>query len=178
MDLLNRYCSRVGGTTRTDIVGVQKGFHATPRKTAYGKSSKTLSAIQLTDQKLWTFSAGTMVASEVRPERKSSAWSRDSPQLQGKQPTDTPLNIWERFNGRIKSDGSFQLVLWSREWYNPNVHRRCGVGIPRYSKENSLQKVLKNFKRDPTVGSKVMDLFRRNIGRVGGTTRTDIVSME
>jgi hypothetical protein len=116
MDLLNRYWSRVGGTTRTDIVGVEKGFHATLRKTAYRKSSKTLSAIQWTDQKLWTFLAGTMVSSEVRPERKSSAWSRDSPQLQGKQPTDTPLNIWEGFNDRIKSDRSFQLVLWLREW--------------------------------------------------------------
>jgi hypothetical protein len=64
-DLFSRYCSRVGGTTRTDIVGVEKGYHATPRKTAYGKSSKTLSAIQQSDQKLWTFSAVTMVASEV-----------------------------------------------------------------------------------------------------------------
>jgi hypothetical protein len=75
------------------------------------------------------------------PQRTSSAWSRDSPQLQGKQPTDTPLKMWARFNDHIKSDGSFQLVLWSHKWYDPNGHCRRVVAIPRYSKENSLQKV-------------------------------------
>jgi hypothetical protein len=44
--------------------------------------------------------------------------------------------------------------------------------------ENSLRKLLKKFERDPTVGSKVMDLFNRYSGGVGGTTRTDIVSVE
>jgi len=78
MDLFSRYCGGVRGTTRTEIVEVEKGFHATPRKTAYGKSSKTLSAIQQSDQKLWTFSAVTVVASEVRPERTLSTCSSDS----------------------------------------------------------------------------------------------------
>ena len=36
--------------------------------------------------------------------------------------------------------------------------------------ENSLRKLLKKFERDPTVKSKVMDLFSRYSGRVGGTT--------
>jgi hypothetical protein len=54
------------------------GFHATPWKTVYENSSKNLSAIQRSDQKLWTFLAGKVVASVVRPERTSSAWSSDS----------------------------------------------------------------------------------------------------
>ena len=60
------------------------------KERAYGNSSKTLSAIQLSDQKLWTFSAGILVAAVGRPERTSSTWSRDSRPLQGKQPTKTP----------------------------------------------------------------------------------------
>jgi hypothetical protein len=89
MDIFSRYCGRVGGTTSTDFTGVELGFNATPRKTTY-KNSKNLGAIQRSDQKLWTFSAGTVVA----------------------------------------------LVL------RPNGHRRRGVGIPHYSKENSLRKLL------------------------------------
>ena len=77
----------------TDVVGVQQRFHATRRKTAYGKSSKNLSAIQLSDLKLWTFSAGTLVAMVVRPERSSSAWSRESTPLKRKQPMKTPRKI-------------------------------------------------------------------------------------
>ena len=65
-------------------------------------------------ENLWIFSAGTVVASVVQPEQTSSAWSRDSTLLQGKQPTETPLKIWVRSNGRIKTYGPFQLVLWSR----------------------------------------------------------------
>jgi hypothetical protein len=52
MDLFSRYCCRVGGTTRTDIVGVEYGVCATPRKTAYGNSSKNLGTIQRLDQTL------------------------------------------------------------------------------------------------------------------------------
>jgi hypothetical protein len=55
MDLFSRYFGRGGGTTRTDIVGVEYRFHTIPRKTAYGNSSKILTAIQRSDQKLWTF---------------------------------------------------------------------------------------------------------------------------
>ena len=67
MDIFSRYFGRVGGTTWTDFAGVELGFNATPRKTAYKNSSKTLGAIQRSDQKLWTFSAGTVVALVVRP---------------------------------------------------------------------------------------------------------------
>jgi hypothetical protein len=135
-------------------------------------------AIQWSDQKLWTFSFGTKVASVIRPELTSSAWSRDSTLLQGKQPTETPLKIWARSNYQIKSYEPFQQVLLSRRWYDPNGHRRRGVRSPRYSKENNLQKLLQNFRHDPTVGSNVIDLFTWHCGRVGGTSRMDIVGME
>jgi len=55
MELFRRHCGPVYGTTRTNIVGVEYGVHATPRKTAYGNSSKKLGAIQRLDQKLRTF---------------------------------------------------------------------------------------------------------------------------
>ena len=93
MDRFNRYCVGVGGTTRTNIVDVEQGFHATPRKRAYRNSSKNLNAIHRSDQKLWTFSAGTLDAAVVRPERTSSAWSTDSTLFQGKQPMETPLKL-------------------------------------------------------------------------------------
>ena len=63
------------------------------KERAYGNSSKTLSVIQRSDQKSWTFSAGTLDSAVVQLERISSPWSRDSTLLQGKQPTETPLKI-------------------------------------------------------------------------------------
>jgi hypothetical protein len=62
--------------------------------------------------------------------------------LQEKQPTETLLKILARSNGRIKSYGPFQLVLWSCRWYDPNGHHRRGVGFPRYAKENSQLKLV------------------------------------
>jgi len=44
--------------------------------------------------------------------------------LKGKQPTETPLKIYARSNGRIKSYGPFEPVLLSRRWYNPNGPER------------------------------------------------------
>jgi len=82
------------------------------------------------------------VASVVRPERTSSAWSRESMLLQGIQPTETPLKIWVRSHGQIKSYGPFQPVLQSRRWYDPNGHRQRGIAIPCNSKEYSLRKLL------------------------------------
>jgi hypothetical protein len=52
MDLFSWYCGGVGSTTRTDIVDVEQGFHATPRKRASGNAFKNLGAIQRSDQKL------------------------------------------------------------------------------------------------------------------------------
>jgi hypothetical protein len=62
--------------------------------------------------------------------------------LQGKQPTETPLKLLAQSNGWINSYGPFQPVLQSSRWYDPNKQRRRRVGIPSYSKENSLWKVL------------------------------------
>jgi hypothetical protein len=98
--------------------------------------------------------------------------------LHGKQPTETPLKILARSNGRIKSYGPFEPVLWSRRWYDPNGQHQRGVGIPCYSKENSLPKLLKKFGRDPTARSKVIDLLSMYSIRVGGTTPTDFVRVE
>ena len=50
----------------------------------------------------------------------------------------------------------------------PTVHRRHVVPIPRISMENSLQKHVKQFKRDPTVGSLDKDILSRYSGPVGG----------
>jgi hypothetical protein len=109
------------GNAPMDIVDVQYLFHATLRKTANRISSKNLSKIQRSDQKLWTFSADTVVVSMV----------------------------------------------------HPHGHRRCGVRIPHYFKENSLRKV-KKFRRDPTVGSKVMDLLTSTL--VSSVVRTERIS--
>jgi len=52
IDLFSQHFGRVGDTTRTDFVGVDSGFHGTPRKIAYRNSSKILIVIQRLDQKL------------------------------------------------------------------------------------------------------------------------------
>ena len=44
--------------------------------------------------------------------------------------------------------------------------------------ENSLEKLLKKYERDPTVESNVMDLLSRYSGRVGGIHGPDIVVVE
>ena len=59
-----------------------------------------------------------------------------------------------------------------------NEHHSRGVANPHYSMENSLRKHLKKFKRDPTVGYKVMDLLSRYLGLVGGTARPDAAVVE
>jgi hypothetical protein len=38
--------------------------------------------------------------------------SSDFITIQGKQPPETPEKIWEQSNGRIKSYGSFESLLW------------------------------------------------------------------
>ena len=49
---------------------------------------------------------------------------------------------------------------------------RWVVLIPRNSIENSLQKHVKTFERDPTVGSLDKDLWSRYSGHVGGMAQT------
>ena len=50
--------------------------------------------------------------------------------------------------------------------------RRCVVPIPRHSIENRLGKLVKTFERDPTVGSRVIDLFARFSSVVGAMAPT------
>ena len=50
-------------------------------------------------------------------------------------------------------------------------HRRV-VPFPRYSIENSLEKLVKKFERDPTVGSRDTDLLTRYSRVVGGMAPT------
>ena len=56
----------------------------------------------------------------------------------------------------------------------PTGCRRCAVLIPRNSIENSLQKLVKKFDCDPTVGSIVMDLWTRFSYAVGGMAPTGL----
>ena len=50
----------------------------------------------------------------------------------------------------------------------PTGRRRSVVPIPRNVIENSIRKLVKQFERDPTVGSIVMDLLIRFSSVVGG----------
>ena len=54
-----------------------------------------------------------------------------------------------------------------------------GVYLPckANTKENNPRKLPKIFERDPTVGSKVMDLLSRYSRRVGGMARIDVVGV-
>ena len=80
---------------------------ATPKKTASGNTCKNLSAIQRWDQKLWSFWADTQFHPTRYPRHKVAI-----PYLpQGKQPLETPVNIWARSNGRIKSSSHFEPIL-------------------------------------------------------------------
>ena len=54
----------------------------------------------------------------------------------------------------------------------PTGQHRRGVPIPRYSIENSLQKLVKKFERDPTVGSRDTDLLTWYSSLVGGMAPT------
>ena len=56
----------------------------------------------------------------------------------------------------------------------PTGRRRYVVPIPRDSIENSLLKLVKQFQRDPTVGSIAIDLLARFssiVGRMASTGR-------
>ena len=44
--------------------------------------------------------------------------------------------------------------------------------------ENSLRKLIKKFKRDPTVGCKILDLLSWYSGHVGGSARPNVVIVE
>ena len=54
----------------------------------------------------------------------------------------------------------------------PNERCHSVIPIPRNSIENSLRKLGKQFERDPTIGSIVIDLFTRFSSAVGGMAPT------
>ena len=58
------------------------------------------------------------------------------------------------------------------------IRCRVGVAIQSYSMENSLRKLLQKFERDPTVGSKVLDLWSRYSGLGGGNALQAVVVVE
>ena len=65
-------------------------------------------------------------------------------------------------------------------WYSgpfggmaPTGHHRRVVPIPRKSMENSLRKLVKQFERDPTVGSLDTDLLSQYSGPFGGMALTE-----
>jgi len=78
--------------------------------------------IQRSDQKLWPFRTGTLVSSDDT----SASSSSDSTSTTRKTASRNSCKIWGRSNGRIKSYGPFEPVLWSRATIPPH-HR---VAIP------------------------------------------------
>jgi len=80
--------------------------------------------------------------------------------LQGKRLPETPVKNYGRSNGRIKSYGPFEPVLWSRATIPP-TH---GVAIPHVLQGKRLPETPVKIKGDPTVGSKVMALSNRFAG--------------
>ena len=76
-----------------------------------------------------------------------------------------PLSNIQQSDLKLWSFCAGTRVMW---WYRPTGHRRRGGAIPCYFMENNLRKLMKTFERDPTVGSKVMDLLSWYSGRVRG----------
>jgi hypothetical protein len=106
------------------------GSTSSTRKTASGNSCKNMRAIQRSDQNLWPFRTGTLVSSDDTSDSPSS----DPHLLEGKRLLKTPVKIEGRSNGRIKSYGHFEPVLWSRAT-RPPPHR---VAIPHVLQEKQL----------------------------------------
>ena len=82
-------------------------------------------------------------------------------QLNEKQPSKTREKIWAQSNGPI-------FIYGHLSRYSSPVGGMARQGavmrivpIPRKSIENSLQKHVKKFERDPTVGSLDTDLLSR-----------------
>ena len=101
---------------------------STPRKTASGNSSKILSVIQRSDQKLWRFRTGTLVSSD----ETSPSPSGDSTSTPRKTASGNSCKKLRTSNGRIKSYGPFEPALWSRATTRP-PHR---VAIPHLLQGN------------------------------------------
>jgi len=80
---------------------------AYPTKTSSGNPCKNLSAIPLSDQKLWPFSGDALVRSTRHPRHRVGI-----PYIPHEnQPLETPVKILAWSNGRIKCYGPFEPIL-------------------------------------------------------------------
>jgi hypothetical protein len=149
MAILTNYSSLAGQTSTSPT----SDYTETLIKTFLENSCKTLSAIQWLDQKLWPFWPVTQVWL-TRPPRHRFAIPCQS---QGKRPLKTRAKIRERSNDGIKRYGHFDPLLKSSRQDLLVTELR----FHRNPNENILRKLVQNFERDPTVGSKVMDILTR-----------------
>jgi hypothetical protein len=128
---------RIGSQVRSDETSAapSSDLTSTPRKTASGNSCKNLREIHRSDQKLYPYRTSTLVWSDDTSAAPSSGststprktadelvlWSAASTPpphqvaipkvLLGKHHPKTPVKIWGRSNGRIKSYGPFIPVF-------------------------------------------------------------------
>jgi hypothetical protein len=77
--------------------------------------------------------------------------------LHAKGHPETPASVSQRSNGRIKSYGHFEPLIKPGA-IRPHRHR---VSILIHSMQKGIRKLQEEFHRDPTVGSKVMDISNR-----------------
>jgi len=124
----------------------------TTRKTASGNYSETLSAIQRSDQMLWPFSPVIPACLH----KASSSTSRDSISTTRKTASG---NYCETLSAIQLSDQMLSPFFTCYSGLAPQGLLFNKLVFHRYYKENGLWKLLQNFERDPTVGSKVMALF-------------------
>jgi hypothetical protein len=91
-------------------------------------------------------------------ETHAKIWVRSNGRIKTlKRPTGTRVKTWARSNGRIKSYGHFDSLL-KFGWPDLLVTELRFHSDP---KANGLRKLVQNFERDPTVGSKVMAILTR-----------------
>ena len=125
------------------------------------------------DPKLWKFAAGTVVLAVGRRRHavaipcysKERAYGNSSKTLSAIQLSDQKL--WT-FSAGILVAAVGRPERTSSTWSQDSR--------PLQGKQPT--KTPRTFELDPTVGSKVVDLFSRYCSRVSGTTRTDIVGVE
>jgi hypothetical protein len=149
-------------------------FSATLRKRAFENCCKNLSTIQRRDQKLWTFWPGTLVWMVVWPDETPSASSSDILSTVGKIPLQTPVKIWAWSNGRIKSYGPLEPVLWFGRLSGPTRRRRRLIGISLWRQGKQPPETPVKFKHNPTVGSRVRDILSQYSCLVIGMAREDL----
>jgi hypothetical protein len=125
MTLFSRYSCSINQTSSSP----NRHFVYTPRKTVSGNLCKNLSTIQQSDQKLWPFSADTLVRSNRHPRHRVGILYIP----QGKQSLETPIKIWARSNSRIKSYGPCEPILNAGRQDVPTVGSKVMALLSQYS---------------------------------------------